>query len=222
MTEEQIEDNLKNAEETLRVTIPRNTETKREAVYEYLRGLADTNDATIYQQRKKIKEIEEEYERDTSPAITITKEQFARTIPWDQRNVLNDLIYGAAHSQNETIRQEHHNKYMELLTAQAEQMGEMITEQREIANEQWLRRAESAQRPNLKKLEKLPLPNKMYRDTYTTEQPFRERDDDDNESVRSDATDKTNTSWTGRIKLPSLPKSPISFKFPGNWTTTKQ
>ncbi|KAF0520755.1 hypothetical protein F8M41_016140 [Gigaspora margarita] len=71
-------------------------------------------------------------------------------LPWDQRNVLNNLVQGAMHSQNETIRQEHHNKYMELLTAQEEQMDK-------IAN-----------------------------------------------------------------RLLNLPKSPINFKFSGNWTTGKQ
>ncbi|CAG8497126.1 14629_t:CDS:2, partial [Gigaspora rosea] len=202
MTEEQLEDHLKEIETTIKVQVPRNTETKRETTYRYLKGLSDTNDLTIYKQRKRIKELEEEYEKDISPALTMTKEQFAKLTVWDQRNVLNELVQRAAHSKNEAIRQQNHNKHMELIREQAELMGEMITEQLETAKEQQIKKQISEQRSKLTKPEKLDLLEKMYRETYTTDHPFRDKDekDDDKESVKSnETTDSQSPNWRNKL-----------------------
>ncbi|KAF0335168.1 hypothetical protein F8M41_016721 [Gigaspora margarita] len=103
MTEEQMEESLKNAEKTLKIKIPKNTKTKRETVYKYLKGLADNNNRTIYEQKKKIKEIEKEYKRDTSAAVTINREQFERMLLWNQKNILSNLVQGVAPFQNKQL-----------------------------------------------------------------------------------------------------------------------
>ncbi|CAG8642703.1 22889_t:CDS:2, partial [Gigaspora rosea] len=193
MTEEQLEDHLKEIETTIKVQVPRNTETKRETTYRYLKGLSDTNDLTIYKQRKRIKKLEKEYEKDISSALTITKEQFAKLTAWDQRNVLDELVQGAAHSKNEAIRQQNHNKHMELIREQAELMGEMITEQLETAKEQQIRKQ--------------------------INHPFQDKDekDDDEESVKSnETTDSQSPNWKNKL-IKGL-TSPISFRFPTGWT----
>ncbi|CAG8639083.1 2805_t:CDS:2, partial [Gigaspora rosea] len=150
-----------------KVQVPQNTETKRETTYRYLKGLSDTNDLTIYKQRKRIKELEEEYEKDMSSALTMTNEQFAKLTAWDQRNVLDELVQGAAYSKNEAIRQQNHNNHMELIREQAELTGEMITEQLETAKEQQIRKQISKQRSKLKKPEKLNLPEKIFPTGWT-------------------------------------------------------
>ncbi|RIB15073.1 hypothetical protein C2G38_2143758 [Gigaspora rosea] len=200
-----------------KVQVPQNTETKRETTYRYLKGLSDTNDLTIYKQRKRIKELEEEYEKDMSSALTMTNEQFAKLTAWDQRNVLDELVQGAAYSKNEAIRQQNHNNHMELIREQAELTGEMITEQLETAKEQQIRKQISKQRSKLKKPEKLNLPEKMYRETYTTDHPFQDKDekDDDEESVKSNETTDSQR-WTGGLKQkeqpPHSPSKPSSLR----------
>ncbi|CAG8714678.1 10028_t:CDS:2 [Gigaspora rosea] len=108
----------------------------------------------------------------------MTREQFTKPPSWEQRNILNELVQGAAHSKSKAIRQQNYKKHMELV-----------------------RKHISDQRPKLKKPERLDLSDKMYRETYTIDHLFRENEkDDDEESVKSNnTTNSQNSNWKNKL-----------------------